>query len=85
MRRQMVTTMYNKHIVNRCSGRMAEWLEAVLLSLEEVGVQVQIPAWLVPIYYYYYFLSSFFYPLAFYCLFSLPTLLASRDFCKTFF
>ena len=30
-------------------------------------------------------LSSFFYPLAFYCLFSLLTPLASRDFCENVF
>ena len=30
----------------------------------------------------FFFLSSFFYPLAFYFLFSLLTLLASRDFCE---
>ena len=30
----------------------------------------------------FFFLSSYFYPLAFYCLFSLLTLLASRDFCE---
>ena len=32
--------------VKWCSGRMAEWLKAILFSLEEVEVQVQIPAWL---------------------------------------
>ena len=36
-------------------------------------------------FFYYYFLSSFFYPSAFYCLFSLLTLLASRDFCENVF
>ena len=30
--------------VNPGSGRMAQWSETVLFSLEEVGVQVQIPA-----------------------------------------
>ena len=33
----------------------------------------------------FFFLSSFFYPLAFYLLFSLLTLLASRDFCENVF
>ena len=33
----------------------------------------------------FHFFSSFFYPLAFYCLFSLLTLLASRDFCENVF
>ena len=32
-----------------------------------------------------FFLSSYFYPSAFYCLFSLLTLLASRDFCENVF
>ena len=32
-----------------------------------------------------FFLSSFFYPLAFHCLFSLLTPLASRDFCENVF
>ena len=29
---------------NGCSDRMAQWLEAALFSLEEVGMRVQIPA-----------------------------------------
>ena len=33
----------------------------------------------------FFFLSLFFYTLAFYCLFSLMTLLASRDFCENVF
>ena len=33
----------------------------------------------------FFFLSSYFYPSAFYCLFSLLTLLASRDFCENVF
>ena len=33
----------------------------------------------------FFFLSSFFYSLAFYCLFSQLTLLASRDFCENLF
>ena len=36
--------------VKWCSGRMAEWLKGILFSLEEVEVQVQIPAWLLPIF-----------------------------------
>ena len=53
------------------------------LSLEEIGVQlgsnlsVAISS--------FFFLSSFFYPLAFYSLFSLLTPLASRDFCENVF
>ena len=42
-----------------------------------VGVQVQIPGWLLP----FLFFSSYFYPLAF----SLLTMLASRDFCENIF
>ena len=30
---------------NRRSGRMAQWLEAALFTLEEDGMQVQILAW----------------------------------------
>ena len=54
---------------------MAQWLK------EEVGMQLLIPAWHLPV----FFLSSSFYLLAFYCLFSLLTLLASRDFCENVF
>ena len=36
-------------------------------------------------YFNFFFLSSYFYPLAFYCLFFLLTLLASRDFCENVF
>ena len=36
-------------------GRMAQWLEASHFVLEEVGVQVQIPAGLIP-----FFFSLFF-------------------------
>ena len=64
-----------------CGDRMAQWLEAALFSLEEVGMRVQIPAWQPP----FFFLSSFFHTLAFYFLFSLLTLLASRDFCENVF
>ena len=35
---------------------MAQWLKALLFSLEEVEVQVQIPAWLLPV---FLFLFSF--------------------------
>ena len=41
-------------------------------------MRVQILAWQLPV----FFLSSFFYPLAFYCLVSLLALLASRDFLR---
>ena len=30
---------------------MAQWSETALFSLEEVGVQVQIPAWLLPVFF----------------------------------
>ena len=51
--------------------------------LEEVGVQLgSNPGVSTSI---LFFLSSFFYPLAFYCLFSLLTPLASRDFCENVF
>ena len=33
---------------NWCNGRMAEWSETVLFSLEDVGMQVQNQAWLLP-------------------------------------
>ena len=52
--------------------------------LEEVGVQLgSNPDVSTSI--FFFFLSSFFYPLAFYCLFSLLTPLASRDFCENVF
>ena len=46
---------------NLRSGRMAQWSETALFSLEEVGVQVQIPAFLLPV----FFLSSLFLPFGF--------------------
>ena len=33
-----------------CSGRVAQWYEVSLFALEEVGVQVQIPAGLLAIF-----------------------------------
>ena len=33
------------------SVSMAQWSGAALLLLEEVGVQVQIPAWLLPVFF----------------------------------
>ena len=54
-------------------------LEAALFSLEEVGMRVQTPRVATSV---FFFLSSFFYRLAFYFLFSLLTLLASRDFLR---
>ena len=58
-------------------------VRAGTFSLEEVGVQLgSSPGVSTSI---FYFLSSFFYPLAFYCLFSLLTPLASRDFCENVF
>ena len=67
----------NEHTVQ---GLMAQWYEASLLALEEVGVRVQIKAGLLPVFIYFLiffvllFLSSYFYPLACFCLFSLMTL-----------
>ena len=49
-------------IYSWCSGRIAEWSEAALFSLEEVGVQVQIPGCQLP---FFFFLSSFFSPFGF--------------------
>ena len=66
---------------NGCRDRMAQWLEAALFSLEEVVMRAQIPARQLR----FFFLSSFFYPLAFYFLFSLLTLLASGDFFENVF
>ena len=68
---------------NGHTDRIAQWIEATLVSLEEVGMRVHIPAWHLP--FFFFFLSLFFYPLAFYFLFSLLTLLASRDFCENVF
>ena len=52
-------------------------------SLEEVGGAT---GFIPPRgYFFFFFLSWFFYPLAFYCLFSLLTSLASRDFCENVF
>ena len=54
-------------------------------SLEEVGVQLgSNPDATIP-FFLSFFLSSFLYPLAFYCLFSLLNPLASRDFYETVF
>ena len=33
------------------ADRMAQWLEAALFSLEEVGMRVQIPAWQLPFFF----------------------------------
>ena len=60
------------------SGRMAQWSEA---SFFFAGGSWGATACLLPL----FFLSSFFYPLAFYYLFSLMTPLASRDFCENVF
>ena len=65
--------------VNLGSGRMAQWSETALFFAggswgagSNSGVATSS----------FRFLSSFFYPLAFYCLFLLLILLASRDFCE---
>ena len=36
------------------SVRIAQWSGAALLLLEEVGVQVQIPAWLLPVFFFFH-------------------------------
>ena len=33
---------------------MAEWSEVVLFSPEDVGVQVQIPVWLLPLFFFFH-------------------------------
>ena len=44
---------------------MAQWYEAALFTIEEVGVHVQIPAGqLAVLFFVLFFLSSCFYPLA---------------------
>ena len=63
-----------------CSGGMAQCSEAALFSgggSWDAGSN--------PFQFLSFFLSSYFYPSAFYCLFSLLTLLASRDFCENVF
>ena len=67
--------------INFNDCRMAQWSEVASFFAGGSWVQVQIPSWLLP----FFLLSSYFYPLAFYCLFSLLTLLASRDFCENVF
>ena len=39
---------------NRRSDRMAQLSEIALFSLEEVGVQVRIPAWLLPVFFFFH-------------------------------
>ena len=68
--------------VNLRSGRMAQWSETALFSLEEVGVSGSNSGVATSS---FCFLSTFFHPLAFYCLFLLLILLASRDFCENVF
>ena len=36
--------------------RMAQWLEAALFSLEEVGMRVQMPAWQPPFFLFFFFI-----------------------------
>ena len=63
-----------------CSDGMAQCSEAALFSgggSWDAGSN--------PFQFLSFFLSSYFYPSAFYCLFSLLTLLASRDFCENVF
>ena len=67
----------------RRSGRMAQWSVTALLRWRTLGCNwVSTPACLLP---FFFFFIVFFYPLAFYCLFSLLTPLASRDFCENVF
>ena len=42
-----------------CCGRMAKWYEISLFGLEEVGVQVQIPAGLLPVFFFVVVLNYF--------------------------
>ena len=42
-----------------CSGRMAQYYEASLFALEEVGVQVQIPAGLPLVFFVLFLFFSF--------------------------
>ena len=64
------------------SGRMARWSEAAPFRWRKFGCNwVPSPACLLQ----FFFSFIVFYPLAFYCLFSLLTPLASRDFCETVF
>ena len=66
----------------RSSGRMALWSEAALSRWRKLGLLGSNPGVSTSI---SFFLSSFFYPLAFYCLFSLLNPLASGDFCENVF
>ena len=67
-----------------CSGRMAHWSEAALfLAGGSWGAGSN--SGVATCSFFYFFLSSYFYASAFYCLFSLLTLLASRDFCENIF
>ena len=69
---------FNAISLKLCSGRMAQWYMASLFALEEEGVQVQIPLGLLPA----FFLSSYFYPLACFCLLSLLTLFSFARFFR---
>ena len=51
-----------------CRDRMAQWLEAALFALEEVGMRVQIPAWQLR--FFFFLLSSFFLPFSFFTFYS---------------
>ena len=41
---------------NGHSDRMAQWLEATLVSLEEVGMRIHIPAWHLPSFFFFSFI-----------------------------
>ena len=60
---------------------MAQWLKSTLISLEEVGMRVQIPAWQLP----FFFSFIVFLPFGFLLFILTATLLASRDFCENVF
>ena len=63
--------------------RLAQWYEASLFAQEEVGVQVQIPAGLLPVFFFsFFFLLSYFYPLACFPLFSLLILFSFARFLR---
>ena len=64
-----------------CCDRMAQWLKSTLISLEEVGMRVQIPAWQLP----FFFSFIVFLPFGFLLFILTATLLASRDFCENVF
>ena len=66
------------------SGRMAQLLAAALFSSEEVGMQVQIPPWLPPVFFFFHrFFTLWLFTAYSHSLILTP--LASRDFCEKVF